>query len=52
MTVKEFKEMLSQYEDSREISMLNIVGDICEPHTQLNPLNERIQIYGGKEYDN
>ena len=51
MTVKEFKEILSQYEDSREISTLNIVGDPCEPCTQLNPLNGRIQIYGGKEYD-
>ena len=52
MTVKEFKEMLSQHEDSREISMLNIVGDTCEPYIQLNPLNGRIQIYGGKEYNN
>lgn len=52
MTVKEFKEILSQYADSREVSMLNIVGDVCEPQIQLNPLNGRIQIYGGKEYDN
>ena len=43
--------MLSRYEDSREISILNIVGDVCEPNLQLNPLNEMIQIYGGKEYD-
>lgn len=51
MTVKEFREKLSLYEDFREISMINIVGDVCEPEVQLNPLNGRIQIYGGKEYD-
>lgn len=27
MTIKEFKEKLSRYEDSREISMLDIVGE-------------------------
>lgn len=51
MTIKEFKEKLSQYEDSREISITNIVDDPCEPEIQLNPFNGRIQIYGGKEYD-
>lgn len=51
MTVKEFKDMLSRYEDSREISITNIVGDSCEPEIQLNPFNGKIQIYGGKEYD-
>lgn len=51
MKVWEFKEILSQYEDSREISITNIVGDPCEPEVLLNPSNGRIQIYGGKEYD-
>ena len=27
MTIKEFKEKLSRYEDSREISMLDIIGE-------------------------